>query len=573
MQKPLRPPFALASAYLFLLALGSPRAEGVSLPVLKTTLPASWDESWFGSPAVFDLDGDGANEIIAARHGTLYVWDAKGALKWRAAAGSNGVLEEVHGNTRQYAGPVVGDLDGNDSGKGEIAIAYGTRVAVYDDAGKLLSGWPKEFPGPAGEIRSLAAADLDKDGKLEILAVKSGAGPTTMAFTIGGEAVAGWPQSKGCEECNEYGGYNQNVGAADLDGDGKPEVVATFDASYIGIMHPDGKPFAAGAVFADAGPWASSIPMFHELDLAIQGWGEDGEHRDEFTNSPPAFADLDGDGHPEVILYSNHEKAGDTVNLGNCLWALHADMTRAKGFEKPLCSDAPIFQGYINNIVETTPAPALANLAGDARPEIVVPSSDGKMRGYSPDGAKLWEYTYDVAGEPWIQASEAVIGDLNKDGSPEIVFTTYSVDHFVSHLTILDAAGRMQRKVTLDKRGAMGAPTLADVDGDHQIDIVVSLKDVVGGAGGGVQIWTVASAGDAKPAWPTGRGNLLRTGQALGAEGSTRLLGPKGKGAKGGRMGSARDGSYGMGRWVDPLGVRVDKLGKAASGPLLFRIP
>ena len=439
--------------------------------------------------------------------------------------------------------------------------------------GNCSACWPKEFPGPAGEIRSLAAADLDLDGRMEILAVKSGAGPATIAFTLGGETVPGWPQAKDCEKCNDYGGFNQNVGAADLDGDGKPEVVATFDASYIGIMHADGKPFAAGTAFAEAGPWASSVPMFHDLDLAVQGHGADGQHRDEFTNSPPAFADLDGDGDPEVILYSNHEKAGDTANLGNCLWALHADMTRAKGFEAPLCSDAPIFQGYYNNIVETAPAPSLADLAGDARPEIVVPSSDGKMRGYSPDGVKLWEYAYDVAGEPWIQASEAVIGDLNKDGSPEIVFTTYSVDHFVSHLTILDANGRMQRKVTLDKRGAMGAPTLADVDGDHRLDIVVSLKDVVGGGAGGVQIWTVASAGDARPAWPTGRGNTLRTGLALGTEGSTHVLSPKGKGRRGGRPGSARAGRSGTDRWVDPLGVRVDKVGKAASGPLLFRVP
>lgn len=565
-------PIALVSASLLIPAVCSVRAEGVSLPVLKTTLPASWDESWFGSPAVFDLDGDGSNEIIAARHGTLYVWNAEGALKWRAAAGSNGTLDEAHGITRQYAGPVVGDLDADDGGKGEIAIAYGTRVAVYDHEGKLLSGWPKEFPGPAGEIRSLAAADLDLDGRMEILAVKSGAGPATMAFTLGGEAVPGWPQAKDCEKCNDYGGFNQNVGAADLDGDGKPEVVAAFDASYIGIMHADGKPFAAGAAFAAAGPWASSVPMFHDLDLAVQGHGADGQHRDEFTNSPPAFADLDGDGDPEVILYSNHEKAGDTANLGNCLWALHADMTRVKGFEAPLCSDGPIFQGNYNNIIETAPAPSLANLAGDARPEIVVPSSDGKLRGYSPDGAKLWEYAYDVAGEPWIQASEAVIGDLNKDGSPEIVFTTYSVDHFVSHLTILDANGRMQRKVTLDKRGAMGAPTLADVDGDHRLDIVVSLKDVVGGGAGGVQIWTVTSAGDARPAWPTGRGNALRTGLAPGAESSTHTLPPSHKRLRE-NLESERNQSRGAGRWVDPLGARAGMKKAGAQGWPVFRLP
>lgn len=556
----------LTAGFSLMLTLAQPGAEGVSLPVLKATLPASWDESWFGSPAVWDLDGDGTREIIAARHSVLHVWNSQGQLTWRAAAGSNGTLEEVHGGVRQYVGPVVGDFDGK--GKGEIAIAYGNQVAVYDHLGKVMPGWPQIFPGPAGEIRSLAAADLDKDGQLEILAVKSGAGPTTMAFSLAGTAFPGWPQSKGCEKCNEYGGYNQNVGAADLDGDGKPEVVATFDACYLGIMHPDGSPFAANPAFA--GPWASSVPMFHDLALAQQGWGEDGKDRDEFTDSPPAFADIDGDGNPEVILYSNHERAGDTANLGNCLWVLHPDMTRAKGFEKPFCSDAPIFSGYLNNIVETAPAPALANLAGDARPEIVVPSGDGSIRCYSPDGAELWKYSYDVAGEPWIMASEAVIGDLNKDGIPEIVFTTYSVDHFVSHITILDAAGRMQRKASLDKRGAMGAPTLADVDGDGKLDIVISLKDVVGGGAGGVQVWTVASAGDAQAPWPTGRGNYLRTGQGSAPAIPVHALqpgaGPRLPDGKNGRPGS-------MGPWFDLLGIRALEAGKAAHGLLFTPLP
>jgi hypothetical protein len=495
-------------------------AEAVSLPVLKTTLPASWDESWFGAPAVYDLDGDGKPEIIAARHSVLCVWNAQDALVWRAAVGTPGTKDEIHGTSRQYAGPVVGDLDGK--GKGEIAIAYGNQVAVYEHDGKLKAGWPKTFPGPAGEVRALAAADLDLDGAMEILAEKTGNGPATMAWKLDGAAVPGWPQSKDCEKCNDYGGFNQTLGATDLDADGKPEVVAGYDASYIGIFSGEGKPLAANAALA--GPWASSVPLFHDTGLARQGWGADGNDRDEATNSPPVFGDLDGDGKPEVIFYSNHEKAGDTLeSLGNCLWALHSDMTRAKGFEKPLCSDTALFKGYLNNIVETAPIPSLGNLTGDARPEIVVPSMDGCIRAYSPDGALLWKYTYDVAGEPWIMASESVIGDLNQDGVPEIVFTTYSVDHFVSHLTILDNAGRMQRKVTLDKRGAMGAPTLADTDGDGKLDIVVSLKDVLGGGKGGVQIWTVASAGANAPLWPTGRGSFLRAGVTAGPTPPIRL--------------------------------------------------
>ena len=221
-------------------------------------------------------------------------------------------------------------------------------------------------------------------------------------------------------------------------------------------------------------------------------------------------------------------------------------MTRAKGFEKPLCSDAPIFAGSYNNILETAPVPALANLTGDARPEIVVPSNDGTIRGISPDGVQLWKYNYDGPGEPWVQASEVVIGDLNKDGVPEIVFTTYSVENFVSHITILDNNGRMQRKASLDKRGSMAAPTLADVDGDGKLDIVISLKNVVGGGMGGVQVWTVASAGGNKAAWPTGRGGYLRTGTMSGPEGPTHALRPMVKPMRSGRVGP----------WFDLLGVR-----------------
>ena len=115
----------LAACFGFAAAL----AGAQSLPVLKTTLPASWDESWFGSPAVWDLDGDGSLEIIAARHSVLYVWDSSGAIVWRAAAGAAGGPAEVHGSARQYAGPVVGDFDGD--GKG------GNRHRLQQQGGRL----------------------------------------------------------------------------------------------------------------------------------------------------------------------------------------------------------------------------------------------------------------------------------------------------------------------------------------------------------------------------------------------------------------------------------------------------
>jgi hypothetical protein len=484
--------------------------SNVSEPTLRATLPASWDENWFASPSVYDLDSDGHKEIIAGRHSVLYVWNDEGERVWSAAVGQAGGPDIVHGTYRQYASPVVGDLDGD--GFGEIAIAYSNKVAVYEHDGSLKTGWPKDFPTGSGEIRSIAAVDLENDGPLEILVQKTSAAPVTMAFRITGAAVTGWPQvnDDDCPSCSSYGGYNQNIGAADIDGDGFPEVVSTYDCANIGFMEGDGSPLPANNMFT--GTYVNNVPMFHDIQLAKQGWGADGKDRDEFTDSHPVFGDVDGDGKKEVIVYSDHELAGEYEIRGNCLWVLNEDLSRASGFGTPLCSDEPLFTTYENNIVQVAPAPALGQLAGDSRPEIVVPSYDGLLRCYSPTGTRLWSYRFDSAGAPFIGASGAVLGDLDNDGVNEVVFTTYSTSQNVSNLIILNAGGQQLHRVALSNRGSMSPPTLADVDGDGILDIIVSLKDALGSGVGGVQIWDVSSAQISTLPWPTGRGNNLRNG-------------------------------------------------------------
>lgn len=479
----------------------------VAIPVLRTTLPASWDEDWFASPVVYDLDGDGNMEIIAGRHSVLYVWDSAGALRWSAAVGENATPSIVHGSSRQYASPVVGDLD-NDN-RGEIAICYSNKVVVYDHNGMMQSGWPQAFPNSSSEIRSIAAVDLNGNGNKEILAVKTSSGPVTIVWNIDGTIMPGWPQVTNCPECNNFGGYNQNIGAADLNGDLIPEVISTYDIVHVGFNYANGSSLPAHSMFS--GPYVSSVPMFHDIDLAIQGWGAG--HRDEFTNSPPVFADLDGDQAAEVILYSDHEIAGEYINRGNCLWVLNGDMTRVPGFETPICSGEPLFTGYENNIVQICPAPALANLSDDNRPEIIVPSYDGYLRSYSPSGNLLWSYHFDVPGGDFLGATGPAVGDLNDDGVPEIVFSTYSTVQDISHLIILDAEGNELHKIELAKRGSMSVPTLADIDGDDTIEIIVSLKDTLGSGLGGVQIYDVSTARSGYLPWPTGRGNLMRNGQ------------------------------------------------------------
>jgi hypothetical protein len=128
----------------------------------------------------------------------------------------------------------------------------------------------------------------------------------------------------------------------------------------------------------------------------------------------------------------------------------------------------------------------------------------------------VWKKRYDEPGGEFIGSSEPVIGDLNNDGIPEIVFTTYSTKENISKLYILNTSGELLHNPGISGRGSMAAPTLADIDGDNTIEIIISLKDVLRVGNGGVQIWKVASAKKNIIDWPTGRGNFLRTGEYRG---------------------------------------------------------
>jgi len=485
----------------------TPISSNVSEPQLQITLPASWDENWFSSPAVFDLDNDGKNELIASRHSVLYVWKSDGTKYWRAPVGENASSSNDHGSSRMYCSPVVGDLDHD--GMGEIAISYDNKVAVYEHNGTLKSGWPVSFPGSDGEIRSIAAVDLDNDGNYEILAVKTNHGPVSCVWSINGQVRTGWPQVDDSNTKNDYGGYNQNIGAADLDGDGYADIVCTYDICHIGVFRGNGQSWKANGMFS--GTYSSNVPFFHDINLAIQGWGADGNDRDEFTDSPPVFADLDNDNKRDIILFSDHELAGEYVNRGNSLWALKPDMTRLLGFEKPKTTGMPLYTGYENNIVQVSPSPAISNL-GTGSPHIIVPSYDGYLYCYNSQAVENWKVQFDTRGGSFIGMGEAAIGDLDNDGLPEIVFTTYSTEKDISKLYILNSSGNLLHRIALSGRGSMSAPTLADFDKDGKIEIIISLKDALGGGMGGVQVWKVVSATKNLLDWPTGRGNYLRNG-------------------------------------------------------------
>ena len=499
-------------------------SNAVQSPVLEKTLVGSWDENWFASPALIDISGDGLLDIIAPRHSVLYAYQHDGSPLWQTAWGHSASTSPEHGSSRMWASAAAGDFDGD----GNVEIAVGSdadsslnkNVAVYDHRGKLLQGWPLNF-GNTEEIRAITAGDTNNDGAMEIIVNKTASGPVTAVYTLNGNMAAGWPQTGAdcdppapAEACWDYGGYNQNIAMGDVDGDGLMDVVSSYDAIGFGIFHGNGAPFETNISFNDR--VVTATEAYHDLTLAQQGWGNG--DRSEYTYSPPVIADINGDGHMNIILAGDHESSQSTQLQGVSLWVLNSDMTRPQGWQRPVDLGTPLSNKALgNNMVSTKPNPSVADFLNNPGLEIIVPAYDGYLHAFYANGEKAWQYRFSQGGDTYTGASEALIADINDDGNAEIIFTTWvsgaaHTPDLPAHLIVLDRTGKALHRIKLSGRGAMAAPSIADLDQDGELELVISLKDSLGSGKGGVQIWNLPGSSDNCLLWPTGRGNVLRQG-------------------------------------------------------------
>jgi hypothetical protein len=481
-----------------------------ALPVLLVTLADRWEEGWLASPAVVDLDGDGENEIVAPRGEALVVWSADGSVRWKLETGVG----------RIWASPVIADFAGD--GALEIAIASRDQIFLLDADGELMPGFPVTWED---ELRAIAAGDLDADGVPDIAVSTGRSGPTDVvhAFRADGSLLAGFPPNgagtSGCDEatdahCYLAGCYDQNLAIGDLDGDGSWDLVAPHDNAYASFHHGSGEAFDAAPGFASTK--TPGVRYLHELTEAQQGWAEDEATalQAHFTNTAPAIADVDGDGTYEVVMLGSVQNASqDDREQGVGLWVVRADASRPPGWEAPFHAPdylAGLWDYEGTNVVGATNQVSIADLDA-ARPgkELVFPGFDGRIHAVSAAREALWSVSY--TNDPNVLTGGVVLGDLSGDGVPEVVFATYSPDEGKGALVILDAGGNLQHQLALPRRGAMPVPTLADVDGDGTVEIVVSLKDAEDQVES-VLVYTVPGSADNCLPWPTGRANLYRNG-------------------------------------------------------------
>ena len=477
-----------------------------------------WCETaWYSSPAVVDINGDGKNEVIAGAYSLFALNGETGALIWRRGTTDN----------RIWPGIVAADL--NRDGTKEIVIAQeGGFVTAYTLQGGQI--WRKQPAGDSGELKSLLVADLDGNGSaLEVVVSRAADDPVnTWVLEANGSTRPGWPQ---LATNNGYasGVFNANAAAGNISGDGRLELIVPSDMHYINAYAPDGSPLRANAADYPNKFWGQ-VGVWESLEMEKQG-GEDcngvraRSYRANFDDGPAVISDVDGDGRKEVVATgSMYDCTFDHYpNQYIAPFIFNPDRSRfnSGGYDwrqNPINTGAPLREDWRTmEFAETNPA--VADIDGDGKKEILFASFDGRMHAFWLDKTEhgAWPFAVTQPGEGVIRfASEPVIADLNNDGTAEIIFTSWTEkgSNKTGKVHLLDWTGRVLKEVDLpptlepDKtwNGGLGAPTLANIDADADLELIILT------AKSGVVVYDLPGSANARVLWGTGRGNFHRDG-------------------------------------------------------------
>jgi len=327
-----------------------------------------------------DLDGTGRLAVLSANEASPR---SQSFLVARIRESTMPVAFQAPVRSATGLTPVAmaaGDLDGD----GLVDVAVADQAAVngthFVDVQFQVAASPGSFSAPVelalGVLvpHGLALADLDGDGKLDIVVAASGTS-TVQVFSQG--AVAG---SFGPAAGYAVGGESTAVATADLVGSGRVDlVVATANGKVSVLLHGPGPGTFLPAVDYPAGTRPAGVQV----------------------------GDLNGDGHPDILVA---DYLGALVVL---LQSPAGDGT---------------FQAAVSQGTRTPGSCSLAvgDLDGDGLPDVVVanagpPGDPGSVSVFLQDPATPGALEPAVLYRGYWGPLWVAIGDLDGDGSPDLV--------------------------------------------------------------------------------------------------------------------------------------------------------
>ena len=490
----------LATAAFILLVLALPPQITAQSPLQKApedypfqsgypVSPNEWLER--SSPTIIDLNNDGVNELLIGDYtGRILAYSPSGQM--------------LSGYPLQVGGPIYGHLafaDLNNNGDLEIVAGVGSanngglgHVYVFHPDGSLY--WQRSTArfdsSRQSKISAVAVDDVDGNGNLEVAAGTNNNNstgdfshyvPNLYLWRYNGATVAGWPV-----EDSDDTAILGALAMGDLDGDGLNDVIVTRDYHRVFAYNGQGNDLPGWPRFTfvpEDGKWNIDPRIVHRF-------------------SAPTLADLNMDGKIEYIVAGYRRPPSAVTFYNNDLLVLQPDGSRLSGWETPAGGS-----GVLSDDYHPQQAPSVADLNQDGQFDIVLPTRDGWIRAYEADKSLLW--AFDFAKGKLIYASEAVIGDVDDDGLPEIIFGVYDpalTNSRTVGLWILEHNGvpKSGMPLTVDQPGIYAAPSLGDLDGDGDIEIAAAARK------GKIYVWDLPAAyNPANLPWPMARFNPRRT--------------------------------------------------------------
>ncbi len=444
------------------------------------------------SMALADVNGDGNLDLVAVSQGQgPNGQPSSNGFVWVLLGNGDGTFQQPV----QYSVPTqtptsvaVGDLNGDRkldlavissapySAKGQIWTLLGKGDGTFGSAQAALPGG---LPGPYGY--SVALADLNGDGKLDVVFADN-----LLGFALGNGDGTFSPAV-------EIQAFADSVAVGDVNGDGIPDIVSSSNRSSVTVLFGDGK---------GGFPKRSDYLVDNNADIPL---------------AQVILADFDGDGKIDIILGSGNP------------FLLYGDFQAEASLVGPLANYSPLTVlwgsgggGFtaapVSPVSGVLQATASGDFNGDGITDLAVLGYDAAVEGDvsillgKGDGTFGSGYQYKLGTDSGPQ-QDIVAADFNHDGKLDIavaVSATPPGGPGPGKLAIFlgNGDGTFANPITLPVAQGFQAIRAADFNGDGNMDLAAITKAGVFGGQDSVLIYIGKGDGTfaAPVSYPAGPG-------------------------------------------------------------------